>query len=120
MIKDIATGLKALYPLRDKSSEEAHGALQLFAGGKTIQRIYSDISAELIAMCRSAGILGEGSQPGVPQTSALIERTNQDIRDGTICRLDMAGLPPSFWTFAAPCYCFLDNTHFRQMRMPLV
>ena len=54
-------------------------------------------------------ILHEGSQPGVPQTNAVIERTNQDIVCGARSCLDAAGLPPCFWSFAAPCYCLLEN-----------
>ncbi len=60
--------------------------------------------------CKKEHILWEHSQPGVPQTNALIERANQDILQGTRTLLLQAGLPACFWTFAAPCYCLLDNT----------
>ncbi len=55
------------------------------------------------------GILPDESQPGMPQTKSLIERANQDILQGTRTLLLQAGLPACFSTFAAPCYCMLDN-----------
>eukprot|EP00972_Heterocapsa_arctica_P024860 3666629-Heterocapsa_arctica.AAC.1 len=55
------------------------------------------------------GILRESSRPGVPQSNAKIERTNLDILEGTRTSMIHPGFPESFWPFAAPTYCFLDN-----------
>ncbi len=62
--------------------------------------------------CKNIGILHDKSQPGIPQTNALIERTNQTILTKTIVCLLEAGLPPCYWTFAAPCVCLNLNTEF--------
>ena len=40
----------------------------------------------------------------------MIERTNLDKLEGTRTALECAGFPECFWPFAAPHYCFLDNT----------
>ena len=48
----------------------------------------------------------------VPEShnNSKIERTNLDVLEGTRCALIQAGLPECFWPFAAPHYCFLENT----------
>jgi hypothetical protein len=60
------------------------------------------------------GICQDKSQPGVPQTNAIIERTVQDVTNGSSTALLAAGLPPCFWPFAVQAYCFLDNTNFHE------
>jgi hypothetical protein len=52
----------------------------------------------------------DGSQPGVPETNAVIERANQSALQGTILSLLRAGLPPIYWSIVAPCFCVLVNT----------
>ena len=49
------------------------------------------------------------SLPGEPKTNSLIERTNQIIVGGTTALLISAGLPPCFWSYAAPCFCVCYN-----------
>ncbi len=60
-------------------------------------------------VCKLKRIIPETSQLGVPQTSGIIERTNQDIVVGTRTLLAQAGLPSCFWAFAAPRYCLMNN-----------
>ena len=52
----------------------------------------------------------DGGQPGVPHTNAIIERCNQLVSGGTSTCLIAAGLPPCYWTYASPCFCFVVNT----------
>ena len=82
----------------------------ILVGKRLVTGLYSDNSGELKKACKIAKIQHDGGQPGVPQTNAIIERTNLDIVHGARCCLDPAGLPPCFGSFAAPCYCFLENT----------
>eukprot|EP00972_Heterocapsa_arctica_P060933 8987532-Heterocapsa_arctica.AAC.1 len=64
------------------------------------------------------GILHEPSRPGVPQSNAVIERS--DILEGTRTSMIHAGFPEYFWSFAAPHYCFNDKlTALISMVIPL-
>jgi hypothetical protein len=71
--------------------------------------VYSDNSGEIGSACAKLGWLHDTLVPGIPQTNALIERTNQSLVSLTITCLVEAGLPPCFWSFAAPCAAFLRN-----------
>ena len=55
------------------------------------------------------GVEHHASLPGEPKTNSLIERTNQFIVGGTTALLICAGLPPCYWSFAAPCFCVSYN-----------
>ena len=106
----MSSGLKNIYPVSSKNADDVELSIRHFCGERPVTGFYSDNSGELKKALKSMKILHEGSQPGVPQTNAVIERTNQDIVCGARCCLDAAGLPPCFWSFAAPCYCLLENT----------
>ena len=84
--------------------------LQYFMGGGRIKTFYSDKSPELRKVCKTLGIIYEHSQPGRPQNNSIAERTDLDILEGTRTALINAGFPECFWPFAAPHFCFLDNT----------
>jgi hypothetical protein len=45
----------------------------------------------------------------MPKTNSIIEHTSQDILAGTTECLLEAGLPPCYWSFAAPCFCVNYN-----------
>ncbi len=106
---DVWSRLKEIYPVADKTMETTALCIRNFTGGKKVKLLYSDGAPEIGAACKKEGILWDTSEPGIPQSNSLIERTNQDILQGTRTLLLQAGLPSCFWTFAAPCYCFLDN-----------
>ena len=72
--------------------------------------IRTDNAETLIKTCRDLQLVRDASQPGVPQTKGKAERAVQDVLAGTKAALLQAGLPPIFWSFAAPCYCLLRNT----------
>ncbi len=80
-----------------------------FAHGKKIEVLYTDRAPVFDQVCKLEKILPEHSQPGVPQTNGIIERTNQDIVVGTRALLAQAGLPACVRVFAAPSYCLMDN-----------
>ena len=86
-------------------------AIREFVVDRRVKLFYSDASGEIKKASKLLRISHERSQPGVPQNNGIIERANQDIIVGTIASLVHAGLPPCFWSFAASCYCMLDNTN---------
>ncbi len=71
--------------------------------------LYTDKAPQFAEVCRLDRIVPETSQPGVPQTNGIIERTNQDIVVGSRALLAQAGMPACLWIFAAPCDCLQDN-----------
>jgi hypothetical protein len=110
VIKDLYSKIKVLMPVFGKSSDETIAALQYFVGTGRIKLFYSDNAPELVRVCKTLQILQEHSTPGRPQNNSIIERTNLDILEGTRTTLISAGFPECFWPFAAPHFCFLDNT----------
>ena len=117
VIKDVFSGLVCLYPAQTKDGADTEICVRHFTGIPGIRKpkdvsMYSDQSGEIRVACRSLGILHDNSQPGVPQTNALIERTSQMILTKTIVALLEDGLPPCYWSFAAPCVCVNLNTEF--------
>eukprot|EP00972_Heterocapsa_arctica_P042995 6339065-Heterocapsa_arctica.AAC.1 len=111
VLKDLFSSLKEFCPVSSKNLRDTTVGLRYFQGLRdTISCIYSDSAGEIIQACGDLGILHDASRPGVPQSNAVIERTNLDILEGTRTSLIHAGLPECFWSFAAPLYCFNDNT----------
>ena len=111
VIKDLYTGIKNVIPVENKSQHSATKGLRYFVGDPTkVKRCYTDGSPELEAALEELSVLHEQSRPGKPQNNSKIERTNLDVLEGTRCALIQAGLPECFWPFAAPHYCFLENT----------
>ena len=99
VIKDVFSGLICLYPVPSKDGKDTEMCLRDFVGIPGDRKIkdismYSDVSGEIRVACSNVGILHDKSQPGVPQTNALIERTNQQLLTKTIVSLLEAGLPP--------------------------
>ena len=98
VIKGVFSGLINLYPVKTKDGVDTEICIRDFTGipgdrkSKDI-KMYSDCSGEIRVACKNIGILHDKSQPGVPQTNALIERTNQLILTKTIVALLEAGLP---------------------------
>ena len=85
--------------------------LRHFVGRKHVDNVYSDSAPELIAGVRNLGWRHETSLPGVPRNNSMIERANQIILGGTTACLIQAGLPPCYWSYAAPTFCANYNAH---------
>jgi transposase InsO family protein len=109
-ILDVFSVLNHFYPLMSKTADDACEAISHFIGKRPVGILYSDNSGELKAASKQLGIQTEFSQPGVPKTNAIIERKNQNVLTHALACLLGAGLPPRFWSFAAPCWCLLSNT----------
>ena len=113
VVKDLATGLKGVYPMPNKSGDNTYKALDDFCGpGNTISLCYSDNSPEIADACLRLGIPQETSEPEVPQNNGIIERANGDILAMTRTALLHAGLPNYCWPFAARCQCHNDNCSY--------
>eukprot|EP00972_Heterocapsa_arctica_P111712 16427681-Heterocapsa_arctica.AAC.1 len=82
--------------MASKNLQDTVTALRYFRGNRTIQCIYSDSSGEIIRACEEMDFLHEPSRPGVPQSNAVIERTNLDILEGTRASVIHAGFPECF------------------------
>ena len=85
-------------------------SLSSFLVTRKWKSFFSDNAPELKLACKNLGIVHELSLPRVPQNNAMVERTNLDVLKGTCTCLVCAGRPLCFWPFAAPHFCFPDNT----------
>ncbi len=110
IIKDLWSGLIHCYPVPTKAAAYVIHCIQQFVGKRRVQTLYSDNAAEFMGSCRELMMARDGGQPGVPHTNGIIERCNQLIIGGTTTCLIAAGLPPCYWSFASPCFCFNLNT----------
>jgi hypothetical protein len=110
IIKDLWSGLIHCFPCPTKATTYVIHCIQQLVGKRQVQTLYSDNAAEFMGSCRELMMARDGGQPGVPHTNGIIERCNQLIIGGTTTCLIAAGLPPCYWTFASPCFCFNLNT----------
>ena len=67
VLKDAFSGLKAAYPMPDKSADSTMMAIKLFKGDREISRFYSDRSGEIERALRLLNIPSDTSQLGVSQ-----------------------------------------------------
>ena len=103
------TGMIAIYPAIRQDKDETLLALRHFAGRRKIHNIYSDNALALVKAADHLGVDHHASLPGEPKNNSIIERTNQIIVGGTTALMICAGLPPCYWSFAAPCFCINYN-----------
>ena len=83
IVTDIFSGLRVAYPAPDKPAESTTMALRMFAGKRTIHKLYDVRSGEISQSLNTLDIMPQGSQPGAPQTNAVVERANPDVLAGT-------------------------------------
>ncbi|MFM7982090.1 MAG: hypothetical protein ACKPKO_22505, partial [Candidatus Fonsibacter sp.] len=83
VMRDAYSGLKAAYPMPDKTADSTMMAIQHFKGNREISRFYSDRSGEIERALRVLHITSDTSQPGVPQNNAVAERLVQEVLEGT-------------------------------------
>ena len=109
-VRDLHTGLIAIYPAASHDTESTVQALKQFSGRTKVSNLYSDNALELVKAAQVMGVEHHASLPGEPKTNSLIERTNQIIVGGTTALLICAGLPPCYWSYAGPCFCVNYNS----------
>ena len=110
VIKDLWSGLLHSFPVPSKAAVHVIHCIQQFVGNRKVQVLYSDKAKEFMGTCKELMMARDGGQPGVPHTNGIIERSNQLAIGGTATCLIAAGLPPCYWSFASPCFCFNLNT----------
>lgn len=106
---DLKTRFKTSDAVNSKNTLQTYTLLNHIRGNDYIHIIYSDGWKAFTKAAQMLNIPHEKSQPGQPQTNAIMERCNQDILRGTRAVLYGAGLPTCFWPYASACYCMLDN-----------
>jgi hypothetical protein len=118
VVCDLHTGIVHAYPVPDKEARHVVHSLQMFTGTRKISLVYSDNAPELLKSSALMSVPHETSQPGVAHTNSKIERCNQLILGGTISSLMEAGLPPCYWSYAAPCFCINYNNSMWNGKSP--
>ena len=98
-----------MLPVTPYEADAATMKLRELCGNQRISAAYIDSHKSLIKACDDLKLVSDFSQPGVPHTHGLTERTNGDILAGTRALLVEAGLPGCFWPLAAKCYCHHEH-----------
>ena len=107
--KDLITKRISGAPTSRQDDEQTYAAMKQILGNLPRRSYYSDNQRCLNSSARRCGMTVEYSLPGVSQTNAVAEANNKTILNGTRKVLCQAGLPAAWWTYAAPCFCFLKN-----------
>ena len=107
-VKDRFTDRKYFVPVDSKDTLDTYDALLNLKGKDKVERVYCDGFKSFQKAIKMLGAAIEPCQPGVHQTNAVIERANSDSLSGTRASLVGAGHPSCFWSYAGPCYVFLD------------
>ena len=87
VMMDVHTRMRAFYPVPYKDTDNIDQSFLHFAGGYDdknhyIAKLYSDGGDEMRAAMKKLNTLVQTSQPGVHETNAVAERSNQDILVG--------------------------------------
>jgi hypothetical protein len=107
VMHDAATEWLSVYPVQNKSADEAYRAFMDIAGGhpvRLITKVYTDNSPELIKAVRDIGLAHATSTPGRPQTNGVAERAVRTVLEGARAALEASGLPPSLWPYRTSTY----------------
>ena len=107
--KDLITGRISAYPTSKQDDEQTLAAMRHLLGNLPRRSYYSDNQKCLMNAARMCGMTIENSLQGISQTNAIAEANNKTILSGIRKLLCQAGLPAVWWTFAASCFCFLQN-----------
>jgi hypothetical protein len=110
-IYDRATKWLQCQPLMDKTAETAAASLRHFLGEQVCRSLWTDNAGELVSAAKQLGILHGRATPYRPETNGVAERANRTVLEGARTILDAAGLPPRYWPFALPTFCFLQNVN---------
>ena len=80
----------------------------MFDGSRNIHKLYVDRSGEISKSLKTLAIMPHASQLGVPQTNAVVERTNGEVLAGIRSLLLAAGLP--LFSRTTPCVVIAYST----------
>ena len=111
-VYDLATQTRYCEPVESKDAPDVFRVLQFIIGNEDHHRvklIYSDGYPSLPKASADLKLMWQASPPGIKQSNGQIERQNGIVEDGIRSSLMEAGLPATFWSYAAPCWCHLAN-----------
>ena len=114
IIKDLYSKLRDVHPAKTKEVIDTEWSIADFVGDRDAKKsyhhtMYSDQEEAIRTACKNLKIKSEFSQPGIPRNNSIIERSVGDLLEGSRTLLRAAGLPTSFWSWAAKCFCFHEN-----------
>ena len=96
VMRDLFTLMWCFTPVGDKTAVETERGFRDFMGHDFIWLIYSDNAGEIRVAAEEMGIPWESSQPGMPETNAIAERSVGNALDGIRTLLFGARLPVAF------------------------
>ena len=105
------SGIKKIdcVPTSKQDGKQTTEAMRHILGNHPRRSYYSDNQRCLSNGAKLCNLKPEFSLTGISQTNSIAEANNKTIISGTRKLLCNSGLPPCWWTYAAPCYCFLKN-----------
>ena len=115
---DHATRFKGCFPDNSKSTAAVKVALRLFLGKVRVKAFRSDNAPELLRAGKDMQAVHFTSTPYTPANNSTIERLIQETLHDIRSCLHQAGLPPTFWSHAAPYVCHASNTLINRDKEP--
>ena len=79
IVTDLFSGLRVAYPALAKTAQSTTIARRMFAGRRTIHKLYVERLGEISRSQHTWDIMPQGNQPGAPQTNAVVERANGEV-----------------------------------------
>ena len=108
-VYDHATESFQAIPMKTHDAFSTTVELDYLRGDLSIRRMHSDSAGDIIKACRRLGIVHERATPGHKNSNAIIEQQNGELEADVRVMLFEAGAPDCWWTYCAPCRCFLRN-----------
>ena len=119
VIKDVWSGWSECTPLKARTEGNTFAAMRDFVGiREKVRMFHSDDARELKAAARRLGWRHRTATPYRPQSNGIAERSNRTVLEGTRCALYHAGMPETWWTFAARHFCMMLNILVRNKASP--
>jgi len=109
VVLDRGTKWLDVFPLLDKSAEQANLAMIEFMGNQIMGSFYTDGSPELRKVAEGNHWKHSTSTPGRPETNGVAERAVRTAVEGARTALEHAGLPPRWWNYAVRHFCMASN-----------
>ena len=113
VLYDVYTQWTQVHSIERRDAATVLDQMLDFQGTDPDQKVtgfFSDRAPELIRAANNANWRHTTSTPYRHQSNGLMESINRRILDGTRCLLEQAGLPATWWVWAAQCFVWQRNT----------
>lgn len=107
--KDLGIKKIDCVPTSKQDDKQTTEAMRHILGKHPRRNYFSDSQRCLHNGSRLCNLTPEKSLVGISGTNSIVEANNKTIISGTRKLLCQSGLPPCWWTYAAPCFCFHKN-----------